>query len=622
MSHSLLRSVFLCLFLGALFASAAAQAPVPATGIAGTSSPNGAATKAAPEGFVTGNLFGLDEMQRQLREQREQIEQMRDVLKEQTRLIEELRSRMERAERTQENSGAAPAFMTEAAYANNSPATARGAGDAGARADAPGAAAARQEGTQLDARLASVTEQSKKTSEALAKQLGSMTFGGDLRFRYESLYNQQNGLATSGDNAAAGALGNPLTSRQRLRLRARFGVRGEIGKEFEWGLRLATGSFSDVNSTNQTLTDFFSRKNFALDQAYLAYKPSALSGLRVQAGKFEAPWARTEMTWDNDINVEGLSESYTRTFKRALLKEIAFVAWQSPFLERNAAFVLGADGAVNLDESARAGRDLALYGAQARVRLAPSKHTLLTLSAADLYFSGTQFINPAQFLGANVQFPVTVNIPASGTTPARTVTAQVSVPRDLLVGGNSNLGFSTATTNALNRDGRLSSGYNLVDLIARLDIARSKRWPLMLLLNFVDNTQAHDVITAGPGGADILLRNGENHGYWAEFQVGRDVLRLPTKEVTRGDVVFNYTYMSIEKDAVLTPFNLSDLIQNSDVRAHRFIAAYAADSRVVLSLTGIFSERPNGLLGPFGTTPAGSLNRRLTRLQLDTILRF
>ncbi|MBA3242017.1 MAG: putative porin [Acidobacteria bacterium] len=604
MSHSLLRFVFLCLFLGALFASAAAQAPAPATGMAAKPSPNGAATKAAPEGFVTGNLFGLDEMQRQLREQREQIEQMRDVLKEQTRLIDELRSRMERAERTQENSGAAPAFMTEAAYANNSP------------------AAARQEGTQLDARLASVTEQSKKTSEALAKQLGSMTFGGDLRFRYESLYNQQNGLATSGDNAAAGALGNPLTSRQRFRLRARFGVRGEIGKEFEWGLRLATGSFSDVNSTNQTLTDFFSRKNFALDQAYLAYKPSALPGLRVQAGKFEAPWARTEMTWDNDINVEGLSESYTRTFERALLKEVAFVAWQSPFLERNAAFVLGADGAVNLDESARAGRDLALYGAQARVRLAPSKHTSLTLSAADLYFSGTQFINPAQFLGANVQFPVTVNIPASGTTPARTVTAQVSVPRELLVAGNSNLGFSTATTNALNRDGRLASGYNLVDLIARLDIARSKRWPLMLLLNFVDNTQAHDVITAGPGGSDIVLHNGENHGYWAEFQVGRDVLRLPTKEVTRGDVVFNYTYMSIEKDAVLTPFNLSDLIQNSDVRAHRFIAAYAADSRVVLSLTGIFSERPNGLLGPFGTTPAGSLNRRLTRLQLDTILRF
>ena len=87
-------------------------------------------------------------------------------------------------------------------------------------------------------------------------------------------------------------------------------------------------------------------------------------------------------------------------------------------------------------------------------------------------------------------------------------------------------------------------------------------------------------------------------------------------------MVFNYTYMSIEKDAVLTPFNLSDLLQNSDVRVHRFIAAYAADSRVVLSLTGIFSERPNGLLGPFVTTPAGSLNRRLTRLQLDTILRF
>jgi hypothetical protein len=479
---------------------------------------------------------------------------------------------------------------------------------------------ARQEGAQLEGRIARVEEQARKTSEAMSKQLGSMTFSGDIRFRYESLYGQQNALATSGDTT--GALGNPLTPRQRLRLRLRFGVKGQVGKEFEWGLRLATGSFADINSSQQTLTDFFSHKSFALDQAFLAYKPSALPGFRVQAGKFDTPWLRTEMTWDNDISIEGLSESYTRAFEHSPFKEVAFVAWQAPFLERNSAYVLGADGKVNLEESERAGRDLALYGAQMRTRLTPSKHTSLTLSAADLYFSGTQFINPAQFLGANLLLPVNVTIPASGTTPARTVTAQVSIPRDSLVGGNSNLGFSSATTNALNRDGRFASGYNLVDLIARFDISRSKRWPLMLLLNFVTNTQTHDVLSAGPGGADVLQHNGENNGYWAEFQVGKDVLRLPTGEINGGDLSFNYTFIRIEKDAVLTPFNFSDISIFSDVRAHRFIAAYAADPHVVLSFAGIFSARPNGILGPFAATPPGSLNRTLTRLQLDTTIRF
>jgi hypothetical protein len=42
----------------------------------------------------------------------------------------------------------------------------------------------------------------------------------------------------------------------------------------------------------------------------------------------------------------------------------------------------------------------------------------------------------------------------------------------------------------------------------------------------------------------------------------------------------------------------------------------------VLSITGFVNERPNGLLGVFGTTPPGSRNGATTRLQLDTIFRF
>ncbi|HEX7957406.1 MAG TPA: putative porin, partial [Pyrinomonadaceae bacterium] len=501
------------------------------------------------------------------------------------------------------------AVVRDAAYAP--------AGDApkGGAQDTPGAAPAQG----FEGRLTRAEEQAKKTAEAVSRQIGNMTFSGDLRVRYELLTGQQNAVASS-DNPAA--LGNALTARNRMRLRARFGVRGRINDEFEWGMRLATGSYADVNSSNQTLTDLSSRKPFALDQAYVTYRPKALPGFSVQGGKFDASWTRTELTWDNDISPEGLMETYTRNFKKSAFKSFALQAWQLPMLERNAAFVLGADGRVDLSASGRAGRDLALYGAQARTEFAPWKHASLKLSAADLYWSGTQFITPAQLFGPNIQFPVTVVIPASGTTPARTVTTQVSVPRDMLVAGNANLGFSTATSNAVNRDGRLSSGFNMVDLIARLDLTHSARWPVLLMLDFVTNTQTHDVVTAGPGGADLLLRNNEGQGYWAEAQVGKDVLRLGVDKIQRGDTVFNYTFMRIEKDAVLTPFNFSDIGQQSDVRAHRFIAAYALDPRVTLSLTGILTRRPNGLLGVFGQTPPGSLDRTLTRIQLDTILRF
>ena len=602
MRQLILRACALAALASLPFASARAQTA--------TVDAEKAATPAATSQVKTqGSLFALEEVERQLRAQREEIEQLRAAVREQSRLINDLRTRVEGAERLAAERPTGAAVVRDAAYVPTAGAT---------TAEPQAGAAASTQPQTLETRVARVEDQAKKTADAVSRQLGSMTFSGDLRLRYESFYGQQNSLANPEN---PGTFGNPLSTRQRLRLRARFGVRGRISDEFEWGLRLATGAYADAISTNQTLTDFFTRKPFMLDQAYLTYKPKALPGFQVQAGKFDPPWTRTELTWDSDITVEGLTESYTRTFKKSAFKNLALVAWQLPMLERNSAFVLGADGRVDLSASGRAGRDLALYGAQARTEIA-SKTVSLKLSAADLYFSGTQFITPAQVFGSNIQFPVTVVIPASGTTPARTVTTQVSIPRDLLVTGNGNLGLSLANTNAVNRDGRLSSGFNLVDLIARADITRSQKWPVMLLFNFVTNTQTHDVVTAGPTGADLLLENDQGQGYWAEFQVGKDILRLPVDRVARGDSFFNYTFMRAEKDAILSPYNGSDFGLSTDMRMHRFSVGYALDPRVALNFTSYFTQRPTGLLGAFSQTPPGSLNRTQTRLQFDTVLRF
>jgi hypothetical protein len=213
-----------------------------------------------------------------------------------------------------------------------------------------------------------------------------------------------------------------------------------------------------------------------------------------------------------------------------------------------------------------------------------------------------------------LQLPITFTIPANAATPAQTITTQVSIPRELLVAGNGNLGLTNASNNATNRDGHLASGFNLVDLLARLELKNSKRFPVAIVLDFVTNTQTHTVVTAGPGGADLLLPNHESHGFWGEVQVGK------TKD--RGDIQFGYTFLRIEKDAVLTPFNFSDVTQQSDMRGHRLQFSYAADPRVTFTVTGIVTERPNGLLGPFAATPAGSFNRATTRVQFDTVLKF
>ncbi|HWN08762.1 MAG TPA: putative porin [Pyrinomonadaceae bacterium] len=462
---------------------------------------------------------------------------------------------------------------------------------------------------QVKGPVLTVEERLKKVEGRVA-DIGPVKFSGDLRLRSESFFGLSNSLA-NGDNPAV--LGNELSARHRLRVRARLAMTGAAGNEFEWGIRMATGSFADNISTNQTLTDFYNRKPFGIDQAYVTYKPRGVAGLRLQGGKFETPWTATEMTIDSDLMIEGINESYTRTFKNSKLKELKLVAWQSPFLERNSAFVRNSNGTVNIEQSRRGGRDLALYGGQIRSTFALGPKVGLTLSVADLFFSGTQFISPVQVWGSQLQLPVTFTIPASGSTPAQTITTQVSISRDLLVAG-ANLGLTNASNNATNRDGRLSSGFNLVDLLARLEVKQSKRWPVTVILNFVTNTQTRDVVTAGPGGADLILPNHENNGFWGEVQIGQ------TK--ARGDMQLGYTFMRIEKDAVLTPFNMSDITQQSDMRGHRLGFSYAADPRVTFTVTGIITQRPNGLLGAFGTTPPGSSNLPTKRLQFDTVLKF
>ncbi len=465
-------------------------------------------------------------------------------------------------------------------------------------------------GARIEPKTSQVEER-LKTVEARVADIGSIKFSGDIRLRGESFFGLTNSLP-NGANPAV--LGNDLSARHRMRMRARLSLRGKIGEQFDWGLRFATGSLSDNNSTNQTLTDFFTRKPFSLDQAFVIYKPRRMPGLRLEGGKFEPPWTFSEMTIDGDWMVEGFNESYTRAFKNSAFKEIAFIAWQLPFLERNSAFVRNSDGTVNTEQSRRNGRDLALYGAQVRTRLEPTSKVTLNLSVADLYFSGTQFISPMQVFGSQLQLPVTITIPATATTPAQTVTSQVLIPREFLLTGNGNLGLSNASNNATNRDGRLASGFNLVDVIGQLELKHSERFPVTLLLNFVINTQTHDVVATDSSGADLLLKNNENSGFWGEIQIGK------TKK--SGDLLFGYTFMRIEKDAVLTPFNFSDITQQSDMRGHRFTMAYAADQRVTLSLTGIITQRPNGLFGPFVATPPGSLNRATTRLQFDTVIKF
>ncbi|HWP43738.1 MAG TPA: putative porin, partial [Blastocatellia bacterium] len=166
---------------------------------------------------------------------------------------------------------------------------------------------------------------SRKRLDELYRKFGSLRISGDIRFRAETFNNQ--GFDSP----------NELPFRDRLRIRARLALDGVINEHFDWGLRLATGVRTDVNSTNQTLTDFFERKEFTLDRAFIRYDSKGERvGMQLVAGRFEPTFRRTQMVWDEDVNVEGASEAiYFKT--GSSLRQIKLVAFQLPFDEEPSA---------------------------------------------------------------------------------------------------------------------------------------------------------------------------------------------------------------------------------------------------------------------------------------------
>jgi hypothetical protein len=270
------------------------------------------------------------------------------------------------------------------------------------------------------AKLETDAAANKKEADAKGKQLGNFSFSGDIRTRVESFF-------------VEGA-----ETRTRERFRVRFNMTGKISDEFTGGLSLATGSLDDPISTNQTMTGFFNRKNFALDKAYITYKPNYAKYLKLDVGRFAYPWYRTPMTFDNDVNVEGLSETLSFDVKSQTLKNITVVGFQLPFNELSGdddSYILG-------------GQIQTQFQLGSRVRLG-------------LYGSGINILRAK---------PIAVALGTGTLSP--------SLP-------NSN----TLIRNANNVVTDYANQFTYLDTIMKLDFDTGARFPTSFVFNFVNNVR-------------------------------------------------------------------------------------------------------------------------------------
>jgi hypothetical protein len=119
-----------------------------------------------------------------------------------------------------------------------------------------------------------------------------ITLSGDVRYRCEDI--------DTGNNS----------SRDRKRIRARLGLKAKVTDTIDFNLGLASGG-SDPVSTNQTLGDAASTKDFRLDMAYMQWHFA--ENTHLIAGKMKNPFYtpnKSVLMWDGDYRPEGLAAKY------------------------------------------------------------------------------------------------------------------------------------------------------------------------------------------------------------------------------------------------------------------------------------------------------------------------
>ena len=427
--------------------------------------------------------------------------------------------------------------------------------------------------------------------ERRIKGLGPISISGDIRLREEPFFN----------GPRDGSM-----DRDRVSIRARLNFLADLGEQFQAGVSVASGDVNNPISTSQTLGVFYTRKAFALDQAFITYKPSEFKPLTLTAGKLRYPWYNTELTWDKDLNPEGAAETFAFPLENIpVLKRIAVVGIQSPF----------AEDAYNNPTTKNIVQSM-MYGVQLQTTW--QLMSRLSLSAYTGYFdlqnADAIALAIAHASSKNPTTPWSGSLPLStgGSTDQNSITTTTSA-NIVTVNGKALPTGVTTVTNA-----QFRSKFGLFDTIARLDWdTGNAKYPVTFIGDFVQNTRAcanvGNIAPAPPNTSSLVFvqttnfpcKSNQRRGYWLEGRVGR----LAEKH----DWQMGYTRIFIEREAVLSNFNYSEMYQGTNVSEHRFDTFYMFQKNVQLGFTALIGK-PLGLQGlgqPW-----------LERLQFDAIYIF
>jgi hypothetical protein len=513
-----------------------------------------------------------------------EIEQLRETLAEQAQLIKAQQEGLDalRAELRAERGSSPPQPARESAAQPNF-------AERGAAPNSP-------EDIELAVRVAKMEKDldvTKKETKGKLGAFGPFNFSGDIRLRDEPFF---------------GGPANQSLVRNHERYRLRFNANAKLNDDISGGFSVASGDLNDPISTNQTINQFYTRKAIAVDRAFINYTPHQFKALTLTGGKFAYPWYNTELTWDKDLNPEGVAETLVWNLeKAAVLKKIALVGFELPFAE-----------VAGVSTNNKSIVQSAVYGGQ--LQTVWELTGWLKFSAYGGFYNYHNADSIAFALAtASLASPQT---PASGLLKLNQNSVQNSITtitKNTVVTANAGSGNTPAvlpTGVTSIQSAQFASKFGLFDGIARFDVMTpSARWPIAVIGDYVQNTRACANVDNLPTEAPVntatasFLRTvsapcnpHQRRGYWLEARYGR--------AQEQGDWQFAYTRMYIEREAVLGAFNFSEIRQTSNVTQHRVEAIYQAYKNVNLGFTGYFG-RPLASTEPF-----------LKRLQFDVLYKF
>jgi hypothetical protein len=436
--------------------------------------------------------------------------------------------------------------------------------------------------TETKNAMSVVDKQSKdedKRLSALQGILERFRLSGDIRLRGEDIFQDCPTCVT----------------RNRARLRVRFGVDGRLNDNFVGGFSLASGSLGDPTSANENFTNFFERKTIGLDRGFITFNPVAARWLSLTGGKFAYTWARTSLTLDPDINPEGFNQKLSWDLKTPFLKNFTVQGLQLLYNEvakGDDSFALGGNVSATLK-----------FGP---LTTTPS-FTLIDWGFPDAILNASAFATQATTSG-NPPIQIPGEGPGCATGPGLP-----SVPPCAIASN----GMTNATFVDAKGQRHFLSGFEYADLILTNQLKTGlSRFPLNLVLEYENNLKAaaHPLDSKG----NVITSIGsQNQAYLGEISIGQIK--------NKNDLQFGYGFWRSGQDSILATFSESEQRAATNIIEHHIFASWRLRSNTVAAYNAwigrtLNSNLQHAVLAP-GVTP-GETEPFLVRHQFDLIYTF